>query len=69
MSLSPSRAQTRALVSAGTSLFALSSAYRDLRKARRTGDVLAIVDGVVSLLAVLTGIAVAIRALNDGDDE
>jgi hypothetical protein len=61
--------QTRALVSAGTSLFAVTSAVRDLRKARRDGDRLALLDAAVSLLAVVTGVAIAVRALREGEED
>ncbi len=61
------RAQSRMLISLGTSAFGVSSAYRDLKRARTDGDTLALLDAVVSLAAVLTGLAIAIRALRETD--
>ena len=62
------RSQTRSLVSAGTAVFGLVSAARDLRLARAKGDKLAALDAFVSIAAVLTGLAVAYRALREEDE-
>jgi hypothetical protein len=50
-------------------VFGITSAARDLRKARRDGDKLALLDAFVSLLAVVTGIAIAVRALREGEED
>ena len=69
MSTITKNARVSAAVSLATAVFSLGSAFRDVRKARETGDKLAYVDGVVSVVAVVTGLLVAYRALRHPEDE
>ncbi len=61
--------RVRLVLSLSTALFSLVSALRDLRTARVKGDKLAVVDGVVSSAAVITGLLIAWRTLRDPDED
>ena len=43
------------------------SALMALRRARKTGDTLQLIDAVVSIAAVITGILLLVRELRKGD--
>ena len=62
------RTRNSAAISLATSAFSLTSAVRDLRSARRDGDRLALADALFSLLAVVTGVAIAYRTIRHGED-
>lgn len=63
--MSPTRQQARSMVSFGSAAVGVGSAVRDLRRARSQADKLALVDAVLSLAAVLTGLALLVRALRE----
>ncbi len=67
MNSAMNKASTRALITLGTSAFGITSAFRDFRRARNDADKLALLDAVVSLAAVLTGVAIAVRAMREAD--
>jgi len=62
-------ARTRTTLSLATAAFSLVSALRDLRAARDKQDRLAMVDGLVSAAAVITGLLIAWRTLRNPEDE
>lgn len=62
-------ARISAAVSFATAAISLGSAVRDLRSARDKGDRLAMVDGLVSAAAVVTGLLVVYRALRHPEAE
>ena len=62
------RTRNSAMISVATAMFSLTSAVRDLRTARASGDRLALIDAAVSLAAVMTGLALAYRTIRTGDD-
>jgi uracil phosphoribosyltransferase len=51
----------------GPHLASGGSALMALRRARRTGDKLQMVDAVVSIAAVITGVILLVRELRKGD--
>jgi hypothetical protein len=57
------------VLSLSTAAFSLVSALRDLRTARVNGDRLAVIDGVVSSAAVVTGLLLAWRTLRNPDED
>ncbi len=59
----------RLALTLGTAGFSLVSAVRDLRTARVNGDKLAVVDGVASTIAVITGLLLAWRTLRNPDED
>jgi hypothetical protein len=61
--------RVRLALSLGTACFSLVSAVRDLRTARVNGDKLAVVDGVVSTAAVITGLLLAWRTLRNPEED
>ena len=61
--------RVRLALSLGTACFSLVSAVRDLRTARIKGDRLAVVDGLVSSAAVVTGLLLAWRTLRNPEED
>jgi hypothetical protein len=65
--MSLSRHQVRTLASLGGGAMGAGTAMRNLRKARAKSDKLALLDALLSLAAVLTSIALVVRALREDD--
>ncbi len=65
--MSLSRHQVRSLTSLGGGAIAAGTAVRNVRKARAKADKLALLDALLSLAAVLTSVALVMRALREDD--
>ena len=64
--MSPKMKAVFQLVSAASAVFGLRASFRD---ARRNNDKLALADSVLTALGLITGTALAVRALRRGDDK